>query len=81
MADAVDLTRRDGSERDPEDSGVSRCSLPYRVFCLISIDLSNSLISDWINDPKFSCIRSIRIMAYNVLRGPDRVPDNTKFDQ
>jgi hypothetical protein len=44
-------------------------------------DISNSLISDWINNPKFSCTPPIRILAHNGLRGPDRVPDDTKSGQ
>jgi len=40
-----------------------------------------SLISEWINNLNFSCIFHIRIIAHVGLRGPDRVPDNTKSDQ
>jgi len=42
---------------------------------------SNSLISDWINNPKFSWTPSIRIVAHKGPREPDRVPDDTKSGQ
>jgi hypothetical protein len=42
--------------------------------------LSTSLISEWIKNPGFSCTPPIRILAHNGLRGPGRVPDNTKID-